>query len=201
MNERSSLDIPGAEIYVGVVAGFYQSGWHSFASTRRPGVGREQVLIRVTVTRFLESVPIHNASPALSLSLSLSRSLTRGNISPRRKTPRILSLWRGELAPKLFAPLSRPAAVLRFVRETARIMAPGLSPVDDSREFHRGSKLLALSRGSFFVSVSVSTRNQLHGNWAVIKLIGGHLCDQSPSVIAAIGIIDQSVILVDFCYL
>lgn len=70
MNERSSLDIPGAEIYVGVVAGFYQSGWHSFASTRRPGVGREQVLIRVTVTRFLESVPIHNASPALSLSLA-----------------------------------------------------------------------------------------------------------------------------------
>lgn len=58
MNERSSLDIPGAEIYVGVVGGFYQSGWHSFAFTRRPGVGREEVLIRVTVTWFLESAPI-----------------------------------------------------------------------------------------------------------------------------------------------
>ena len=73
MNERSSLDIPGAEIYVGVVAGLYQSGWHSFASTRRPGVGREQVLIRVTVARFLESVPIRNA-PDLSLARSLAET-------------------------------------------------------------------------------------------------------------------------------
>lgn len=72
MNERSSLDIPGTEIYVGVVGGFYQSDWHSFASTRRPGVGREQVLIRVTVTRFLESAAIR---PGCSLARSLTRSL------------------------------------------------------------------------------------------------------------------------------
>lgn len=71
MNERSSLDIPGTEIYVGVVGGFYQSDWHSFASTRRPGVGREQVLIRVTVTRFLESAPIR---PGCSLARSLACS-------------------------------------------------------------------------------------------------------------------------------
>ena len=88
MNERSSLDIPGTEIYVGVVGGFYQSDWHSFASTRRPGVGREQVLIRVTVTRFLESAAIR---PGCSLARSLVRSLARGKAA--RKT-RIYTLTR-----------------------------------------------------------------------------------------------------------
>lgn len=65
MNERQarSLDISpspspapppplsAVEIYVGVGRGFYQSGRHSCASTRRPGVAAEQVLIRATPTR------------------------------------------------------------------------------------------------------------------------------------------------------
>lgn len=67
MNERQaqSLDIPlppaplsTVEIYVGVGRGFYQSGRHSCASTRRPGVGiAEQVLIRATLTRSLRIFP------------------------------------------------------------------------------------------------------------------------------------------------
>lgn len=40
-----------SEIYVGVGRGFYQSGRHSCASTRRPGVAVEQVLIRLGLGR------------------------------------------------------------------------------------------------------------------------------------------------------
>lgn len=73
MNERQaqSLDIPlppaplsTVEIYVGVGRGFYQSGRHSCASTRRPGVGAaEQVLIRATLTRSLRIFPSRPRRP------------------------------------------------------------------------------------------------------------------------------------------
>lgn len=94
MNERSSLDIPGAEIYVGVVGGFYQSGWHSFAFTRRPGVGREEVLIRVTVTRFLESAPI---LPDSSFAHPLAERL--------HENGKVFILWRANWPN--YSPLSR----------------------------------------------------------------------------------------------
>lgn len=108
MNERSSLDIPGAEIYVGVVGGFYQSGWHSFAFTRRPGVGREEVLIRVTVTWFLESAPI---LPDCSFAHPLAERLHENGV---------FILWCANWPN--YSPLSRSGAVLRFVRETVCIM-------------------------------------------------------------------------------
>lgn len=66
MNERQaqSLDIPlpplpppTVEIYVGVGRGFYQFDRHSCASTRRPGVAAEQVLIRVTRSHLPVSLP------------------------------------------------------------------------------------------------------------------------------------------------
>lgn len=149
MNERSSLDIPGAEIYVGVVGGFYQSGWHSFASTRRPGVGREEVLIRVTVTRFLESAPI----------LPDSSSFAHPLAERLHENGKVFILWRANWPN--YSPLSRPGAVLRFVRETACIMF--------ANEYHNHATLeirpIAPPRNFIFYRVAANVLRCLCSLW------------------------------------
>jgi len=70
MNEKASPQISPVEIYVGVGRGFYQSGRHSCASTRRPDVAAEQVLIRATPSRSHHPshvVPVIHPAPNAAL--------------------------------------------------------------------------------------------------------------------------------------
>lgn len=105
MNERSSLDIPGAEIYVGVARGFISPGWHSFAFHPAP---------RCRPRAGSNSCELRPGSPK-----SAPRLRPRP-LAERSRHARTCAFMHWRASRRNYSPLSGPGPVLRFVRGAAR---------------------------------------------------------------------------------